>query len=58
MEPLAIFAENFEAERAEHEFNKYGRSVEREAVANPARDKRHSMPEPYGQYDRPINEAV
>ena len=55
---ISIFADNFEAERAEHEYQKYGRVPHREAVQYPVRDRRHSIEPAYGQYDRPINEVV
>ena len=53
-----IFGTNYESERAEHEFKKYGRVSLRDAVQFPTRDKRHSIEPAYGNYDRPINEVV
>lgn len=45
--------DNFVAERAEFEFQKYGRRLHEEAAAHPHFYKNHSFERPYGQYSEP-----
>lgn len=54
----SIYAENFEAERLEHEKQKYGRLPIPELAAHAHVYKKHSIEPAYGNYDRPINESV
>ena len=54
----SIFADNFDAERVQHEKMKYGRLPDPQAAAHPHVYTKHSIEPAYGQYDRPINESV
>ena len=54
-----IFASNFENEREARETEKYGARLPiPQLAAHPHVYTRHSIPDAYGQYDRPINESV
>lgn len=55
----SIYGENFEGQRQEREVEKYGpRLPLPQMAAHSHFYSRHSIEPAYGQYDRPINEAV
>jgi len=53
-----VFNENFVADRQKREAEKYGRVPGRSIPQYVNPDQRHSIEPAYGNYDRPINEAV
>jgi len=58
MESNDIFADNFADQRAVREVEKYGRAPHPEDAAHSHHYYKHSIEPAYGNYDRPINEAV
>ena len=54
----SLYPGNFVQARVDMEAQKYGRVPGRSIPQFVNPDHRHSIEPPYGQYDRPINEAV